>query len=164
MCGTETGVHWIAVALQAKGRDIIEKLIQQDVRVQNVSGKAMSNMVVSGEVPLSPTVYNSSIVQAKQTGAPVEWYPLEPVYAHVSFVGLATKAPHPHAAMLLLDYILSKEGQEALVEGGLCSARTDVVSLEMKFEKTYLENLFSLEEYEREYAEWEKLLHLFIKK
>ena len=164
ICGTETGVHWIGVAVQAKGRDFIEKLTQQDVKVQNVSGKALFNMCVSGEVPLSPSMYNSAFTVAKKQGVPVEWYPLEPVYAHTSFVGLATKAPHPHAAMLLLDYTLSKEGQEALVEvGGLSSARTDVVSTDMKCEKMYLENLFSLEDYEKNYAEWEKLLRQFIK-
>ena len=166
ICGTETGVNWIGNVMETKGlgRDYIDKLMRQNVRVQNVSGIAMANLVVSGEVPLSPTIYNSSIFEAKQTGAPVEWYPLVPVYAHVSYSGIAAKSPHPHAAMLLLNYIFSKEGQETFMKGGLSSARTDIGSTETKFKKNYLESHFPLDVFERKVAEWEDLVRLFIKR
>jgi len=35
-------------------------------------------------------------------------------------------ARHPHAAMLLIDYILSREGQEILAEAGYFPSRADV--------------------------------------
>ena len=39
---------------------------------------------------------------------------MEPVPALLNTIGLAKYAPHPYAAMLFLDYILSEEGQRVL--------------------------------------------------
>jgi iron(III) transport system substrate-binding protein len=42
---------------------------------------------------------------------------------------LMTKgAPHPNAAKLFIDFMLSKEGQDAIAKGGMPSVRTDVTS------------------------------------
>lgn len=41
---------------------------------------------------------------------------------------VADKAPHPNAAKVFLDFMLSQEGQSALAEHGLPSVRTDVTS------------------------------------
>ena len=37
---------------------------------------------------------------------------LEPVTATINTIGLAKNAPRPHAAMLFLDFLLSKKGQK----------------------------------------------------
>jgi cystathionine gamma-synthase len=81
----------------------LEKIAEQEVKVQNMSGAALSGLVVSGEVPLSPTIFDANITQAKQKGAPVEWRPLEPVVTTVASSGLVANAPHPHAALLFLE-------------------------------------------------------------
>ncbi len=49
---------------------------------------ALINFVVSGEIPLSPTIFDANVTLAKQKGAPVEWRPLEPVVATVGYSGL----------------------------------------------------------------------------
>ena len=166
IAGTDTGVDWIGNVMETKGlgRDFVEKLTRQNPKVQNVSGTALAGMVVSGEVPLSPTIFNSNVIRAKEAGGPIEWRPLEPVFVNVSYSGIAAKAPHPHAGILLNDYLLSKEGQQLLMKGGLSSGRTDIGSLEAKFKKNYLEAKYPLEVYEQKVAEWEKLRSLFIKK
>jgi iron(III) transport system substrate-binding protein len=76
---TTTGTRWIGNTLESMGREFLEKMAEQDVKVQNMSGAALAGLVVSGEVPLSPTIFDANITQAKQKGAPVEWRPLEPV-------------------------------------------------------------------------------------
>ncbi|MFC1816625.1 ABC transporter substrate-binding protein [Thermodesulfobacteriota bacterium] len=166
IAGSAPGIRWIGNALEVMGRDFIEKLSRQDVRVHNMSGVALANMIVAGEVPLSPTIFDSNIFIAKRKGAPVEWRPLEPVVASVGLSGLTTKAPHPHAALLFLDYLHSKEGQKVVIQGGLSSPREDIVSLEKDFKKTYLEFKYkSLDEYEQNYTLWQSLLkRLFIRK
>jgi len=35
--------------------------------------------IVSGEVPLSPTMFDSNVFVVKRSGAPVEWRPIDPV-------------------------------------------------------------------------------------
>jgi iron(III) transport system substrate-binding protein len=163
IAGTTTGVQWVGNLLDAMGREFLEKMSQQQVNVQNMSGAALAGLVASGEVPLSPTIFDSNITTARQKGAPVEWRPLEPVIASVGKSGLLNKVPHPHAALLFLDYIHSREGQQVAMKGGLNSPRSDIGSLETKFKKTYLEAKYSLEEYEKRFAEWEALMRqLFI--
>jgi iron(III) transport system substrate-binding protein len=161
IAGTTTGVQWVGAMLNAMGHEFLEKLAAQDINVQNISGAALSGLVASGEVPLSPTIFNSNVFTHKQKGAPVEWRPLEPVIAGVGTSGMILNAPHPHAALLFLDFLHSKEGQQAAMKGGLSSPRTDIGSLEQKFKKLYMESQYSPEEMEKKFNEWEALLRKF---
>ena len=69
--------------MNALGREYLEKLSRHEVKVQNIVPAALANLVISGEVPLSPTIQDSNIFTAKKAGAPVEWRPLEPVMANL---------------------------------------------------------------------------------
>jgi iron(III) transport system substrate-binding protein len=165
IAGTTTGVQWVGAVSEMLGREFLEKLSSQEINVQNISGAALAELIASGEVPLSPTIFNSNIFTAKQKNAPVEWRPLDPVIAAVGTSAMIANAPHPHAALLLLDFLHSKEGQQAAMKGGLSSARSDIGSLEQKFRKVYLESKYPPEEYEKKFNEWEALMRrLFITK
>jgi iron(III) transport system substrate-binding protein len=165
IAGTTTGVQWVGAILETMGREFLDKLSAQEINVQNISGAALSGLVASGEVPLSPTIFNSNIFTHKQKGAPVEWRPLDPVIAGVGTSGMVLNAPHPHAALLFLDYLHSKEGQQVAMKGGLSSARTDIGSLEQKFKKVYIESKYTQEQFEKKIEEWESMMRkLFIRK
>jgi len=71
----------------------------------------LTNMVVSGEVPMALTVYNYLAEGAKQRGAPVAWFAIEPAVARSNAIGIARHAPHPNAALLFYDYLIT-EGQK----------------------------------------------------
>jgi iron(III) transport system substrate-binding protein len=75
----------------------------------------LNNMVVAGEVPLALTVYNFMAEAARRKGAAIDWFALEPAVARMSGVGIARRAPHPNAALLFYDFMLSTEAQELLV-------------------------------------------------
>ncbi|HXJ02520.1 MAG TPA: hypothetical protein VNH44_14955, partial [Micropepsaceae bacterium] len=51
---------------------------------------------------------------SKAKGAPLDTQMLDPVPSALSTIQLAKDAPHPNAAMLFIDFALSKEGQEVL--------------------------------------------------
>ncbi len=162
---TSTGVRWVGNALEALGRDYLDKLAEQEMSVQDIAPAALINLVGSGEIPLSPTILDANVTIAKQKGSPVEWRPLEPVVTTVGSAGLMTKAPNPHASLLFIDFLLSQEGQRLMMKGGLWSPREDIGTLEQKFKKTYLDEKYSLEELEAKYTQWENLLRqLFIRK
>lgn len=157
IAGTTTGTQWIGAIMETFGREFLEKIAGQEVNVQNISGAALAELVVSGEVPLSPTIFNSNISVAKQKGAPVEWRPIDPVIATTGTSGMVIKAPNPHAALLFLDFLHSKEGQQVVLKGGLSSARNDMGSQEHKFKKVYIESRYPPEEMEKKFSEWEGL-------
>ena len=162
---TTTGSRWIGNALEALGREFLDKLAEQDISVQDMAPASLINLVVSGEIPLSPTIFDANVTLAKQKGAPVEWRPLEPVVTTVGSAGLLTRASNPHSALLFIDYLLSKEGQQLIMKGGLWSPREDVGSLEQKFRKSYLDEKYPSEEMEAKIAQWEALMRqLFMRK
>jgi iron(III) transport system substrate-binding protein len=162
---TSTGVRWIGSVLNTMGREFLDKMAEQELKVQDMSGAALCGLVASGEVPLSPTIFDADVIVAKQKGAPIEWRPLDPVVATVGYSGLPAKAPHPYAALLFLDYVHSKEGQQLMMKGGLWSPRPDIGTREQKFKKVYLDEKYSLEEIEVKFSQWETLMRqLFIRK
>jgi len=162
---TTTGVRWIGNVLDTMGREYLEKMSEQDVSVQDMAPAALIGLVSSGEVPLSPTIFDANVTLAKEKGAPVEWRPLEPVVTTVGSAALMAKAPNPYTALLFIDFLLSKEGQQLIMKGGLWSPREDVGTVEQKFKKSYLDEKYSLEELEVKFAQWENLLRqYFIRK
>ncbi len=152
-----TGISWLGNALEVMGRDFIDKLSRQDVKVQSMSGAALLGLVASGEVPLSPTIFHDNVFAAKRKGAPVEWRPLEPVVTFVHSAAITVKAPHPHAAALFVDFLHSKEGQKAVIKAGPSSPRKDMDVAE-NFKKTIWLAKYTPAEYEKKYSEWDNLL------
>jgi ABC-type Fe3+ transport system substrate-binding protein len=56
----------------------------------------------------------------------VEFLALDPVISAAGLVGINKLAPHPNAAKLFIDFVLSKEGQELIVKTDRSSVRKDV--------------------------------------
>jgi len=163
--GHSTGARWVGAVLDLAGMDYLEKLARQDVRVHNVAGPAMRALVAAGEIPVTPTISQSNIIRAKRQGAPVDWRPMEPVMAAVGHSAMFKRLPHPHAALLFLDYLHSKEGQQVAMKEGVSSPRNDLTSQETKFKKTYLESKYSNEELETKIGEWDAILRkLFLRR
>lgn len=82
-------------------------------------------LTVAGEYSLI-VAYAPTIQRETSRGAPIDWVPLEPVAVQVNPMMLAAKAPHPNAAKLFIDFLLSKEGQKMLVGFRRIPIRPDV--------------------------------------
>jgi Bacterial extracellular solute-binding protein len=68
LAGGGTAARWVGAVVEMAGREFIEKLSVQNVNVHNLSGAALANLVVTGEVPMSPTIFDSNIFVAKRKG------------------------------------------------------------------------------------------------
>src|SRR5687767_3991197 len=84
-----------------------------------------ANFVSIGERSMT-FVYAQVIERMKQTGAPVDWIPLEPVNVELNVAMLSAKAAHPNAGKLFIDYLISKDGQELLKGFRRIGPRKDV--------------------------------------
>jgi iron(III) transport system substrate-binding protein len=116
--GIEAYDHdWFAGVVGALGEAQGLKLFRDIVAANGLSVRKghtlLSNLVVSGEVPLALTVYYYRPVQLKLKGAPIDWFALQPALARPNGVAVARRAPHPHAAVLFHDFMLN-EAQELM--------------------------------------------------
>jgi len=97
---------------QEAGKAYLQKLKGQNIAKSTASARQILDLVIAGEYPLAVQIFNHHAYISKAAGAPVEWQPLEPVTATINTIGLAKNSPRPHAAMLFLDFLLSKKGQK----------------------------------------------------
>lgn len=112
---------WFMSVADAMGRDKALQLFRKIVATNGMSVRRghtlLSNLVVAGEVPLALTVYGYRVAALKKGGAPIDGVILPPAFALPTGIGALAKAPHPNAALLLLDFYLT-DGQRILAERG----------------------------------------------
>ena len=149
----ETGTRTLGGILKVKGEEFVRKLKVQDVSLHSISGRAMADLVMSGEVALSPTIFRDHALEAKAKGAPIDWAPMEIVPANAGGVALVAQAPHPHAAALLADFLLSAEAAKILGDLDYGSPFKPV-----SFKLWYPESGLSTEQYDKAAEKWDKLL------
>jgi iron(III) transport system substrate-binding protein len=159
-----TDGEWMATLIkvwgQQKGMDFFRRLsaMKPDVRKGHV---LLAELVAAGEVPVGLTMYNSNIESLKRRGSPIDFVPVQPVVARPQGIGIARNAPHPHAALLFADFVLSPEGQKLFESMGRVPASTRVKSALNDFAFTPIEPATVLDES----ARWEKLWNeLFLRK
>jgi iron(III) transport system substrate-binding protein len=92
---------------QEKGTRLFQEIVARNKWSVRNGHSLLANMVVSGEVPLGLTTYSYMIDQAKQKGAPVEWFAINPVIGRSNGIGVSRKPPHPNAALLFYEYMIS---------------------------------------------------------
>ena len=110
-----------------KGIKFFQDLVARNGVSPRTGHTLLTNMVVSGEVPLALSVYNYMPEQAKKKGAPIDWFALEPAIARSNAVGVARRAPHPAAALLFHEYMLT-DAQQHMVALDYVPTSTKVAS------------------------------------
>ena len=97
---------------QEAGKAYLQKLKGQNIAKSTASNRQILDLTIAGEFPIALHIFNHHAYISKTAGAPVDWFPIEPVTATIQTIGLAKNTPHPHASMLLLDFVLSEKGQK----------------------------------------------------
>jgi iron(III) transport system substrate-binding protein len=115
---------------QEAGKAYLQKLKQQNIVKTTASARQILDLVIAGEYPLSIQIFNHHAFISRAAGAPVDWQPLEPVTATNNSIGIAKNAPHPYAAMLFLDYVLSKKGQRVFQAANYLPAHPEIPALQ----------------------------------
>jgi iron(III) transport system substrate-binding protein len=95
----------------------------------------LAELIAAGEVPVGLTVYSGNADSLKKKGAPIDWTPVEPIVGRPQAVSVASKAPHPNAAMLFVDFVLSPDGQKVLndLDGNPASKTQETLLTKYKF-------------------------------
>ena len=99
--GEEKGTRLSARARQAEHRAMLRG-----------SAREVLDQVIAGEYAMALQIFNHHAVISAKKGAPVDWIKMEPATGTLSVISVHKNAPHPNAAKLLVDFIISKEGQQ----------------------------------------------------
>jgi iron(III) transport system substrate-binding protein len=92
---------------EAKGLKLFRDIVSANGISVRKGHSLLMNLVASGEVPLALDIYNYKAEQMKVQGAPVDWFAIAPAIAAPQGVGVLRHAPHPNAAVLFFDFMLS---------------------------------------------------------
>lgn len=101
-----------SLIIQTHGWDWVQKLAAIDNLF--VRGHAaVARMVITGERPLA-LISHHNLLQAKDEGQPIELVlPEEGIPAAHVFIAIPKDAPHPNAARLFLNFMLTEEASAA---------------------------------------------------
>jgi iron(III) transport system substrate-binding protein len=115
---------------EEKALDYLTKLAAQDIAPIASTNRAVVDRIIAGEYAIClDSFLHHPIISAKK-GAPVAPQPMEPVITLVSSVMLPKAPPHPYAAMLFIDYLLSEDGQKVLRAADYFPAHPNVPAAE----------------------------------
>jgi iron(III) transport system substrate-binding protein len=147
---------WFAMVVNDLGEAKGLKLFRDIVAANGISVRKghtlLTQLVVSGEVPMALTTYHYKAEQYKKDGAPVDWLILPPAVARFQGMGLARRSPRPHAAVLFFDFMLT-DAQELLAKRDFTVTSRKIASPAQKLPLKFVDPKVVLDESEK----WGKL-------
>jgi iron(III) transport system substrate-binding protein len=118
--------HLLQIMGKDKGIDFMKRLAKQELQMR-AGHTLLAQLVAAGEVALAVVVYANRVERMKSQGAPIDWVRFKgPTITAFNAISIPEKAPHPNAAKLFVDFVLSKDGQNLLRGLRRIPARPDV--------------------------------------
>jgi iron(III) transport system substrate-binding protein len=115
---------------EEKGTEYLKKLATQNIAKVPASELVVIGQVLEGQYAINLTTLTHHFLLPQYRKAPGAWIKLEPISQIVNAIGLVKNAPHPNAGKLLIDFILSDEGQGILRDAGYIPANPAVPALD----------------------------------
>ena len=116
-----TDAEWMGGVVKAwgetRGMDFFRKLAEMKPEMRK-GHILLVQLIAAGEVDVGLTAYYANASSSKRRGASVDWAAIEPTIARPQGIGIARQAPHPNAALLFADFILSPQAQAMLAGMG----------------------------------------------
>ena len=126
-----TKADWFAGMLQIMGQERGLKYMRALAKQQpspREGHELLAQLIVAGEGLFDINIPAASVERMKERGAPIEWTALGEVPAIMVGIGLSAQAPHPNAAKVFSDFVLSREGQKLMQTPGRLIARGDLAN------------------------------------
>jgi len=152
--GDESSARQLGAMVYAKGDAFIRKLKEQEVTLHTASGPGFNELIVSGEVPASFVGFSTNVAHAAVKGAPVGWLALDLAVANAGGLGISANAQHPNAGLLLLDFLISPDGQKMFYETFSYGSGAK----EYGFQKFYPEKGLTTQDYSDRLEKWMRLV------
>jgi len=111
---------------EEKGLAYLRALAHQDIIGLGGSARAAVDQAIAGEYPVVLQVFNHQPFISAERGAPIDWIAMNPSMAILSVAGVSKEAPHPNAGKLLVDFLVSEQGQRLFRDAGYIPVDPDV--------------------------------------
>ncbi|HEY1267175.1 MAG TPA: extracellular solute-binding protein [Candidatus Binatia bacterium] len=125
----DSAVTWYHGMLQymgaEKGRAFMRRLAAQQVEVQS-GNRMMVELAMAGEHAIGIAAYAHRIGQYQKRGAPMGWIKDDVLVTTPQAIGLSGYGKAPNAAKLIIDFVLSPQGQAILRRSGRIPAHPKV--------------------------------------
>ena len=119
--------HLVQILGKEKGLDYMRRLAGQNLQMRK-GHTLLAQLVAAGETALAVVVYSNRVERMRMSGAPIDWVRFKgPTITAINAISIPEKAPHPNAAKLFVDFVLSREGQNLLRGLRRIPARPDVL-------------------------------------
>jgi len=119
---------------QEKGIEFVKGLATQNISFR--TGRSLNcQLLAAGESQIGIALWNQRLEEMKAQGAPIDWVAIEPVITESVRIGLTANAPHPNAAKLFIDFVLSREGQSIVAKTYRVPVRDDVEAIVPRLKK-----------------------------
>ena len=126
----DTDDEWLSAMIVYYGEERGKKLLKDIAAILKpvmVDGHlALARSVGAGEYWLALNNYASLTVNVQLSGAPIDFWALDPVALFFGSVGVSAQAPHAKAALLGANFMLSREAEQFLAKRGRMPTRADV--------------------------------------
>jgi ABC-type Fe3+ transport system substrate-binding protein len=143
-----------------KGMAYLRELAKQKVVNVGSAAREVLDQVIAGEYLIGLQIFNHHTVISAKKGAPVDWIRMEPVTGTLSVLSVHKDAPHPNAAKLLADFIISPQGQQIFRAAEYLPADPAVPALTPSLEAEggkFRARFFTPEQTEDKMPEWKKV-------
>jgi iron(III) transport system substrate-binding protein len=151
--------EWMATLVkkwgEAEGMAFFRKLAEQQPTMRK-GHPLLAQLTAAGEIAVCLTAYSANIETLKRKGAPIDYAPIDAV-ARPQGIGISRNAPHPAAALLFADFVLSEEGQRLYESLGRPPVNRKVKSKLTDFDYVFLDVVAVLDESEKWTKLWDEL-------
>jgi iron(III) transport system substrate-binding protein len=151
---------WFAYVLQSLGEEKGIKLFKEIVAANGLSVRKghslLGQMVSSGEVTMALDLYSWNADQLKEKGAPIERFNVSEPIVQFQGLGLMKKAPHPNAAVLFFDFMLT-DGQEIMSKAHAIATSNKYDQAEKKIPMRYIDPVTAMDLNEQRYKVYQDI-------
>jgi iron(III) transport system substrate-binding protein len=113
---------------EQKATQVIKDIVATLKPIVTDGHLAMARATGAGEYAISLNNYVNLTLNVKIAGGPIDFFALDPVALFFGQVGVNAKAPHPNAARLAANFLLSQDSERFSAKFGRLPTRADVPS------------------------------------
>jgi len=165
--GLTSGAGFVANILLTMGEQdgmaYLSRFKTQEIAAMRGGGNAVLKAVAAKKYPLGLPIFNHHTLIERAKGANVDWVKLEPLIGFSNNIGLLKNAPHPDAGRLLIEFILSTDGQTALRNAHHLPASAKVDASDARLKTGFRVNFISPAMAARHMARWQSVFNELIR-